>query len=655
MERIIRNKVLNDFITARTNSDKGYNQFNGRTLFDFIDDSTKRWNGYIPEAPLLIDRDQSRIFLNFTRNMIISYIAKVGMSGIKSKIKAVNKKTGMKDEKMSEAIADLNRYSLDYENGEARFKEACLESTIKGTAIVYEGYKKQTQEMDVPTKWDAEKGKIETKKEKRTIFDNVYQELVPLEDFYIANPYQPDIQLQPYVLWRKITTIKEAEMEFKKYKNWQHVKAGSYTYAGDPTTFYRNKVITDLAQDQVEVMRYWNRIRNLYVLVVAGVVLYYGPIPFKDGKYPFAKYIFEPFEVPFFWGNSFPNKVMGEQDQLNTFINMMNDKMYGSLLPFGLSSDLDDIVEDDLLQVNKIRKVGDINKWKFDTLPGVSAGETSMFQQMMQLFNMNSGDITGAAAAATPKGGKVSARQAMLKQQEAMQRLGFSMDYLEDGERERTILRVDHILQFYSVPKIETITGLDGGQMQKLVYREVQMDDTTLSDGRKGTKILKMVDGDTANDPDKRMALGDELSVKEAMGDITGTPVEALALSVDTFFDYSLEIVIVKNSSYQQNQALDQAIRHEYANFRIGLKEAGLYDVNMTELVKYVDESYDLDSSRFEPDQSATPGVPTADNPGGTPGANGSPQNPNASGGGSAPQKRTMTGVTKVPPMGEPM
>jgi len=71
-------------------------------------------------------------------------------------------------------------------------------------------------------------------------------------------------------------------------------------------------------------------------------------------------------------------------------------------------------VEDDTLAPNKIRKVSDITKWKFDTLPGVSSGEQTMFQTVMNLARDNSG-LVGAGQQYSPKGGKLNVRQVLLQ------------------------------------------------------------------------------------------------------------------------------------------------------------------------------------------------------------------------------------------------
>jgi hypothetical protein len=595
--RMAQIKVLKKLTDARIIIQRSYNQFNNRTLFDAIDDWTMRWNGYIPPVDLVSGNPTSNIFLNFTRNAIISYLAKVAMTLPEPKIIAVNKKTGIINKHLAEVFSDLNTYSLQQENGPARLLDIALETTVKGTGIVYEGYLKNEQKFKNVKGFDAVTGEVEYEEEERTIYDDCFQQVVPLEDFYIGNPYEPDVQKQPYIIWKKITTYDEAFGEFSHYKNWQYIKPGAYALTQEPTTFYRNKLYTELAANQVEILRYYCRKDNHNIITINGVVMYEGPIPFKDGKYPFAKYIFEPYELPFFWGAGAPQKIMGEQDVQNTLINMMLAKTYGSLLPYGLSSDLDDLIEDDTLAPNKIRKVGDITKWKFDTLPGVSPGEEQMFQTIMTQAQQNSGMVAGGNAY-SPKGGKLTAKQLLLQQQDLMQKLTFNMNFLEDGERDRTELRLNHILQFYSIPRIEQTTGKKGKEIDAMIYRDIKLNDTDLRDGRSGTKIIKLVDGSMIKNDDRRKKIADDLSVLEEMGELSGTPTEAIAVPVSMFNDYNNQVQIVKNSSYERNQTLDQAMRQDYAQWRLSL--AQLVPVNAKALIEWVNEAYEIPPDTFE-------------------------------------------------------
>ncbi len=626
-ETLAVTEVIKTYEKGRDNLNRGYNYFGGRNLTEVIDDWTKRWNGYIPPMSPLLDNTQSNIFINFTRNAIISYLSKVAMSPVKAKIIAVHKKSGQSDQKVADIFEDLNQYSLNAENGSKKFMEAAIECTTKGTVVVYEGYMKTEQEMKTPISYDVTTGEITYKKENRVLFDNCFQRVVPLEDFYITNPFEPDVQKQPKIIWRKVTSHAEAETEYNHYKNWKFVRPGNYTIASEIQTFYRNTLMSELRKDQVEILLYYCRYKNRHMVVVNGVLLYDGPIPYKDGKYPFAKTINEPFAVDFFYGNGHPNKYMGEQDLINTFINAMADKTVNSLTVTGLSSDLDDIIEDDVLEVGKFRKVGDIDKWKWWEAPAVNTGEMNMFNQVMSLAR-ESGN-TDAGQLTTPRGGKMQTRQVLLKQQELQQKLSFNMSFLEDLERDRTELRLSHILQFYSIPRIEKVTGKKGKEIEQLMYRDVQLTNVKLSDGRVGDKVIHLIDGDSIKTTDSRTNLEDELSIIEMKGDLKGTPTEALALSIDIFTDYNNSVQVVKYSSYEKNQAIDQASRMEFANWRFQMAQM-VPIKNPQGLIDWVEESFDVDTELFEqtggmPSQPPNLNTPPGQSPGGA-GGNGKPQ-----------------------------
>lgn len=193
------------------------------------------------------------------------------------------------------------------------------------------------------------------------------------------------------------------------------------------------------------------------------------------------------------------------------------------------------------------------------------------------------------------------------------------MNFLEDLERDRTELRISHILQFYSIPKIEKITGKTGAEAQKFVYRDIHLSGVPLSDGKKGNKVIKLI-GDEHKSPDERKKLEDELSVIEVKGEMVGTPTEALAVSVETFNDFNNSVQVVKYSSFEKNQAIDQAKRMEFANWRVGMGR--LVPIkNPQGLIEYVEEAFDIDTDQFEtasanPQNQPTPGQP-AQAPGG--------------------------------------
>jgi hypothetical protein len=259
-----------------------------------------------------------------------------------------------------------------------------------------------------------------------------------------------------------------------------------------------------------------------------------------------------------------------------------------------------------------------------------------MLQTAVNFMDKNSG-VEGGGSAQTPKGGMVTMRQAMLQQQDAMSKMGFSVDYLENFERDRTELRLNTLLQFYSIPKIESITDETGKEIEKLLYREIVLPETKLESGNTGTKVIKLIDNETTKDKNKMKKLQDDMFIDEIrmsdeeMPQMDGTyegvksvqkylnnlGTNIMAINVDSFYDYNMRIQVVKNSTHQKNQMLDRAEKMEYAQFR--LNSAQIAPVNAQELMKWVDESYDIDSDRFmvkeqsnnlDPNAMAKAGIP---------------------------------------------
>ena len=91
-------------------------------------------------------------------------------------------------------------------------------------------------------------------------------------------------------------------------------------------------------------------------------------------------------------------------------------------------------------------------------------------------------------------------RQAVLKQQEVMAKLGFTINYLEDFESDRTELRISHLLQFYSIPRIEKIAGPKGKELEKLTYRDISIPNSKLKSGDVGTKIIQLYNNEATKE-----------------------------------------------------------------------------------------------------------------------------------------------------------
>lgn len=549
-----------DMLTTRA---RRYRYFNDRTLLEYIDDNTRRWNGYIPPRDDLTMDWQARVFNNFTRNVTINFLSKVALNRPKAKIVATNN-DGFEDTLRAHILSKLLEHADKKENGEWKFFQVGLEQVTKGTVVTYEGFRKIKRKVKEVVKYDPTTGKFEYDEKEILDYNDPYAVIIPLEDFFIGNIWQPDMQLQPDVLWRQIVRSSEAEEEFRKYANWSHVKPGNYTTDVTELPFYKERLsMVDIETDQVEILRYFNRLKDRMVIIANGVVLYDGPIPFAHKKYPFASTIYEPFAIDFFYGKSLPDKIATDQDVINTLWNMMLDQSYLSIFKPILNDDPDDD-EETVLIPGLVKKVNNKESYRvLSELTGPDSGHFNILQFAMRFAQDNSGSMTGGAAAQTPHGGKVTARQALMQEEQTRSVLGLSAKMLEKWARDASELRLKVILQFATIPeKVEDITGKKDAM--KMFYRTLRLDGTELSDGTHGTAFLRFAKSD------KNLPLPDDIAVEETAAAMQGKNIEIHAVTPDYIRNVDFDVQIIPESSYLQNKSIEQALGMEFIQMATG-------------------------------------------------------------------------------------
>lgn len=578
---------------------RSYAYFNDRDLVTYIDDSTRRWNGYVPPRDDLSMDWQARVFDNFTRNVSISFLSKVALNPPKIKITATDKQ-GMDDQRRAYAMEKMRDYSLNHENGEWKFFESSLELVTKGTVIAYEGYAKNKRKIRELSKYDATTGEWEAKEKDIIDFEGCYRRIIPLEDFYISNIYQPNVQLQPDVIWKQVLKKSEFLSEFGRYKKSEFVKEGMYNSVVENTTFYKTEYICNIGSDSVEVIRWYSRWKDRMIIAANGVLLYDGPIPFAHKMLPFARGIFEPFAVDFFYGKSLPDKVIHDQDTRNTLMNMMLDQSFLSIFKPILTSDPDEM-DDTVLIPGLIKKVSDVNQYRvMNELSGPDSSHFNMYNLVSKQSMDNAGGIMGGASSASPRGGKVSARQALMAAEQAQQTLGLNLKMLEDFEYQCALLRCPNLLQFNTIPqKIDEISDVSSSEWKKLFMREIRVSDTVLSDGTYGTSIIRI-----ARNKNKLPSQTD-IAVEEEAAALGGNNVEVIVVSPEYIRDMDVDIEVVRESSYLQLKSITQAMGLEFYNLAKADK-----NINQLENTRDFIKLYDKEPNRLMLQQA--PGMPGA-------------------------------------------
>ncbi|MBT9165076.1 MAG: hypothetical protein DDT23_01091 [candidate division WS2 bacterium] len=394
------------------------------------------------------------------------------------------------------------------------------------------------------------------------VADECVDVLVPLSELFIKDFHIHDIQEQPAIAWIRYLDKDAVEKEFGQYKNYQYVldKGGAGTYQSETETFFYQRWKDRVeAENDYEVIKYYNRFKDKYNIIVNGVLLLSAPMLWgrKDKVYPFAKQIFEPFSGrPFFYGNSLPNANMDVQDVINTLYNMSLDKTYRSLNPPLLAG----IRNKDLLEMEN-EKIGmettiyveDINQVQFQRIPGITDSEMAMIKWVSQGMDLGTIDINQQGIA----GRGVTAREIVIANENAKRIKGIFFTFLTDLWVQKTKLRILNILMNYTQPKVEEIVGPEGAKTYRESFRTILVEGSKFPTGETGMLAIQFVGTREALPTQK------ELDIEEEKYNLQGIKFQKIAITSDYLDNFEYDVQVIPESLYQKDSAEAQAIVQE--------------------------------------------------------------------------------------------
>jgi hypothetical protein len=314
-------------------------------------------------------------------------------------------------------------------------------------------------------------------------------QLIPNEEIFFPNMWQPNIQLQSRVVRVRLNMdVGEAEEEFGAMPEWDKVDTtGGWTSAfiiqypelkgifdgivqsDKVSAFY---IWRRASQDELESLKKDNRVnkwakRAWFYDVIVNNVSMFGPdnvSPYKSGFLPISKMIFEPMaKTEFAYGNSVPNKCREDKrwkDAWKTNLRWRG-KLAGMPPQLVIGGHLDG--EEVMLpaQFTSLPKDVDVKQ-----VPGI----VPISNTDITLMNMADEEISRSTMEETPKGAE-TARTAMIQQSNAKAMLAPFAQQLAFFSASRSF----HILTalFQYLPK---------GDMKKIA-----VPDQTLDDGLTGT------------------------------------------------------------------------------------------------------------------------------------------------------------------------
>jgi len=575
-------EIYNDFISCYNLHKKSYHYFDDAGLEDYINDSVKRWNGYLP--PRNVEDWQAHTFMQETRNKVIAIASFIASQRMRAQLSA-RTKTKEVDKKFSKILESLYNWSMDQEQGDMKFLLETLEALIKGTVVVYEGYNYDLRKVKMVDDFNWDTGKAFYTEEERVENDNCFQKIIALEDFFIPNFYEFDLQKQDYIIVREYIGLNDFLNKYENYPNAKYVKSKSQ-FSGDEkegNVFFFQYWQERATENSVEVLHYYNKRQDIYNIIANGIILTNidNPILFHHKQYPFSKAVFEPMAFDFFYGKSLPQKIMSEQDLLNTFYNMSADRTLLALFPWFFSSLQDEIEEDYIGPAQRIQ-VSDPSKVREAQIGGIGSGDVSMMNMIKESINKSSvspihqGQSVGDTATAV-----LQARES------GIQILGMFMNFLSYMIYEQSRQRISNLLQFYPKSRQKNSNG-------KFEIKKTILENEILGDGERGIRIIKLV-GDKKEIPSVKEMEQESLKKKDELGE----EVEITYLTPNMFNNIDFKVKIIPTSSIAETKSLKKAMTLEYAN-TLAANPQFAQMANWEGVFEIINDVFDMDFSKVK-------------------------------------------------------
>lgn len=214
------------------------------------------------------------------------------------------------DEPTAELANAVMEYNMNNSDFDYQYFLAKLAAAIRGTSFLMDFWRTDRRTVKDPTSVDKD-GVIQYQDKEIIDFDDDYTQWVPNEYIYIdekANHINEAVDM----VYRQIVNIDEFHRIFGNkpgFYDTQYVVAG-----GDTSTRSVFQLPSDVNQQDVEVLHYYNRSGDMYWVVANNIAVFDGPLPTKHKELPVA--VQYQYRVPGqFWGMGIPKivKMLSEE------------------------------------------------------------------------------------------------------------------------------------------------------------------------------------------------------------------------------------------------------------------------------------------------------------------------------------------------------
>lgn len=458
-EADVRAMILKHFVLGTVNMYTPRVEFNDLSLITRDQFDQMSFNTYQPNNGESWEGNpqsawRSRAIRPVVRNKCMSIAAHATARLIFPKVFAYNKQADEQQD-AAKVMEDLMEWSGDISNYPFVALMRVITALSSPASIGYTEY----GEVMRSVKTEKVNGKWKEKKIRDEAYPCFMDAVVPVNQLYIENFYEPDIQKQGWVIWRKVYAFSEAQAKYNEiFDNFKYVRPGVQTIYDDANRTFYYVYDPNMRSEDVEEICYWNKNLDLKIIMVNGVMMteFDNPNPRQDKLYPFDKFGYEPINNRFFYYKSLAFKLQHDADIVNTLYQMVIDGTYLSIFKPMVNVGGEIIASDvivpgavttlsepgaDLKAIN----VGSDLKSGLETL---SIVEKSINESSQEPLQQGIGDT-----------GNQTAYEISKLEQNANTILGLFLQMIAKHVKEFGKLRLGDIIQYLTLPEVSDITG----------------------------------------------------------------------------------------------------------------------------------------------------------------------------------------------------
>lgn len=550
-ERGIRAMIIRQFSLGYLTMYTPRREFNDMSVIGRMTVDQMSFNTYQPNNGETASQDavngwRSNAIRPIVRNKCISIAAHATAQLIFPKVFSYNGQSEVQED-AARVMRDLIEWSADQSRYQETSMNAVISCLFNPASISYTEYgevhRNVKRERDDDGRWKVERMLDED-------LSGFKDTPVPVDELYIENFYENDIQKQGWIIWRRVIGYDLASVKYGHYGNFKYVKPGVQIVYNDLNQTFYEVYDSNMRTESVEEVVYWNKKMDLKLVMVNAVLLTEcdNPNPRNDKLYPFIKFFYENLdEGRCFYGKSLAFKMQSDANIVNTLYPMIIDGTYLNIFQpmvnFGSET-----IGSDVIIPGAVTQLSDPNSKlvPLQVAQNIKAGMDTLMEVEKSVSESSEEPVVNGQS----PGADTTAYEISRLEQNANTILGLFLQMIASYVRQYGRLRIGDILQYLTILDADRITD-----DPKLVYR------TFLVKGSSKTQSKKIEFTDDVPDRmTKEEMLRHSNGIKSRETDLG---MEIARVNPGLFRDLCYQIVVTPDVMHPRSDDLERAMKLE--------------------------------------------------------------------------------------------